>query len=94
MLDEVAAQVEQIVAEAAELRHGEPRTLDLSVELAGGRRLTGTVSQVYATTLVPTTFSQLNHKRRFRAWLPLLLAVGGEAAGTVRLRRDRPQEPG
>ena len=90
VLDEVAAQVEQIVADAAELRHSEPRTLDLSLELAGGRRLTGTVNQVYGTTLVPTTFSKVNHKRRFRAWLTLLLLAAsrpGEQFDCVALGR-------
>ncbi len=77
VLDEVADEVEQIIAEAAGWRQAEPRVLDLSVELAPGRRLTGTVSGVYGHTLVHTSFGQVNHKRRFRAWLLLLLLAAG-----------------
>jgi exodeoxyribonuclease V gamma subunit len=77
VLDEVASEVEQIVADADGCRHGEPRVLDLAVELEPGRRLTGTVSGVYGQTLVHTSFGQVNHKRRFRAWLLLLLLAAG-----------------
>ena len=81
VLNEVAAEVEQIVSEAAEWRKGAPRVLDLAVELAGGRRLTGTVSGVFADALVNTSFGKVNGKRRFRTWLALLLLAAGDGGG-------------
>jgi exodeoxyribonuclease V gamma subunit len=84
VLDEVADEVEQVIAEVEGLRAGQPRALDLAAPLAGGRRLTGTVGNVYvtplATTLVHTSFGQVNHKRRFRAWLALLLLSAAHPA--------------
>jgi exodeoxyribonuclease V gamma subunit len=80
VLDDVASEVEEILAEANAYRHGEPHVLDLAVELAPGRRLTGTVSGVFGQTLVHTSFGQVNHKRRFRAWLLLLLLAAGRPA--------------
>jgi exodeoxyribonuclease V gamma subunit len=80
VLDEVASEVEQIVADARGWRQGEPRVLDLAIELEPGRRLTGTVSGVFGQTLVHTSFGQVNHKRRFRAWLMLLLLAAGRRA--------------
>ncbi len=77
VLDEVASEVEQIVAEAAGWRQGEARVLDLSLEIEAGRRLTGTVGGVFGSSLVHTSFGQVNHKRRFRAWLMLLLLAAG-----------------
>jgi exodeoxyribonuclease V gamma subunit len=77
VLDAVASEVEQIVADADGWRKGEPRILDLALELEPGRRLTGTVSGVFGQTLVHTSFGQVNQKRRFRAWLLLLLLAAG-----------------
>ena len=77
VLGEVSAEVEQIVAEAQGWRQGEARVLDLALELAPGRRLTGTVGGVFGQTLVHTNFGQVNHKRQFRAWLMLLLLAAG-----------------
>jgi exodeoxyribonuclease V gamma subunit len=47
--------------------------IDVAVEISAGKRITGTVSGVFGQTLVHTNFGQVNHKRRFRAWLMLLL---------------------
>ncbi len=90
VLGDVAAEVEQIVAEAAGWRVDEPRVLDVAVEISAGRRLTGTVNGVFGQTLVHTNFGQVNHKRRFRAWLMLLLLAAArpsEEFGAVTLGR-------
>jgi exodeoxyribonuclease V gamma subunit len=79
-LNDVAAEVEQIVAEAEPWRRGDPQVLDLSMELSAGRRLTGTVSGIYGQTLLHTSFGDVNHKRRFRAWLLLLLLAAARPA--------------
>jgi exodeoxyribonuclease V gamma subunit len=73
ILRDVATDVEQVVTDVADVRIGEPRGLDLAVLLAGERRLTGTVSGIYATTLVTVDFGRINPKRRLRAWLAYLL---------------------
>ena len=77
VLDDVASEVETILEEARGWREGEPRVLDVALEIAAERRLTGTVSGVFGQTLVHTNFGQVNHKRRFRAWLMLLLLAAG-----------------
>ncbi len=82
VLDDVEAEVEQILLEVRGLRAGEPRVLDLSLDLPGGRRITGTVSGVYAATFVSTSFGKVNHKRRFRSWLTLLLLAAARPAET------------
>ena len=75
ILDEVAADVEEIVAAAHAARSGTAATIDLSIPLADGRRLTGTVGGVHGTSLVTVDFGKINAKRRLRAWLPYLLLV-------------------
>ncbi len=97
VLDAVAAEVEQIVGAAQSRRNGPSRTLDLAVELPGGRRLTGTVGDVYASVLVATNFGKVNAKRRFRTWLSLLLlaaAAPGESFEAVTVGRQSQTEAG
>jgi exodeoxyribonuclease V gamma subunit len=79
VLDDVASEVETVIEEARGWREGEPGVLDVAVEIAAGRRITGTVGGVFGQTLVHTNFGQVNHKRRFRAWLMLLLLAAGRS---------------
>ncbi len=97
VLDDVVSEVEQIVTEAAGWRVGDPRALDVAVELAPGRRITGTVNGVFGQTLVHTNYGQVNHKRRFRAWLMLLLLAAarpGEEFMAVALGRKGQSQVG
>ncbi len=52
-------------------------SLDVDIDLGGGRRLTGTVGSLWGNKLVTASYSRLAAKHRLRAWLDLLaLSVG------------------
>lgn len=71
MLDEIEHAVADLVA--AESAHiGPPESVDVSVEPAPRRRLTGTVPGVHGTTLVRAVYSRLGPKHRIAAWVRLL----------------------
>ncbi len=73
VLDDVAAEVESVVAEVQSWCAEPARTLDLIATLPEGRRLSGTVPGVHGATLVISNFGKVNAKRRFRTWLTYLL---------------------
>ncbi len=73
VLADVAGEVEHIVGQAQPWREVEPAAFDVAVQLSRGRRLVGTVGNVYGTTLLRTSYGKIDHKRRFGAWLTLLL---------------------
>ena len=76
-LTDVDARLRPIVRSALGLRQGEPRTLDVDIDLGGGRRLTGTVGKVWGNRHVTVTYSRLAAKHRLASWLDLLaLSVG------------------
>jgi len=98
----IAEKAEGIVARAAEERRGPARTVDIRVDLPGGRRLYGTVGNVYDDGLVAVTFSGLKGKQRLQTWIALLAlaagssepvgqacVIGGEGKGTG-IRRYTP----
>ncbi len=66
--------VEQIVARARALHPGIAATgsLDVKVDLPGGRRITGTVPGVCGEVLRTVTFSRVNARHRLAAWVRLL----------------------
>ncbi len=76
-LTEVDAELRPLVRHALSLRQGEPRTLDVDVDLGRGRRLTGTVTSVFGNRLVTVTYSRLAAKHRLRSWLDLLALSAG-----------------
>ena len=56
-----------------------PRAVDVAVDLGGGRRLVGTVPEVYGDRLVPVHYSRLGAKHRIASWVQLLaLTVSDE----------------
>ena len=72
-----------------------PETVDVDVDLGGGRRLTGTVPSVYAHRLVSVGYSRLDAKQLLASWVQLLalsaddpdrswtaLTIGRPARGT------------
>jgi exodeoxyribonuclease V gamma subunit len=66
-----------LVIAANGLRQGASRTLDVDIDLGGGRRLTGTVSSVFGNRIVNVAFSRLAAKHRLQSWVDLLaLSVG------------------
>ncbi len=76
-LHEVEEQVRPLVVQANGLRQGTPRTLDVDIDLGGGRRLTGTVSSIFGNRLVTVTYSRLAAKHRLRSWIDLLALSAG-----------------
>ncbi len=71
-LEKICVEVQALLEQTAELRQGSPRTLDVDVDLGGGRRLTGTVSGIYGNALVAIGYSRLAPKHRLSRWVDLL----------------------
>ena len=65
-------QVQQLWNSSASLREGEPRAVDVIVDLGDGRRLTGTVSGVHGHRAVRMGYSRVGAKQRLASWLDLL----------------------
>ena len=77
VLTEVDTELRSIVIGALKLRQGQQRTLDIDVDLGDGRRLTGTVGNVWGNRLVNVSYSRLAAKHRLASWVDLLaLSVG------------------
>ena len=77
VLTEVDTELRSIVIGALKLRQGQQRTLDIDVDLGDGRRLTGTVGNVWGNRLVNVFYSRLAAKHRLASWVDLLaLSVG------------------
>ncbi len=96
-LEKVAHECQQLWARTAEVRTGERRSLDVEVDLGGGRRLTGTVPDVYGNRVVSLGYSRLKAKQRLQTWVDVLAlsasvpdeswtghAIGRERAGPRR----------
>ena len=71
-LGDVAKEAQALHAGTAALREGDPRAVDVDVDLGDGRRLTGTVSGLFGTRLVSLGYSRLKPRQRLLAWLDLL----------------------
>ena len=76
-LTEVVVESQKLLTRTAELRVGTARTVDVDVDLGGGRRLTGTVSGIYGTRLVTLGYSKLKAKQRLLTWIDLLALAAG-----------------
>lgn len=68
----IAKVAEALFNQTAPLREGTARTLDVSVDLGGGRLLTGTVDGVFGNRIVSVGYSSLAAKQRLTSWLDLL----------------------
>lgn len=65
----------RLAATAFEYRSGDPRAVDVDLDLGAGRRLTGTVNPVSAERYVSVTYSTLAAKHVLQAWIRLLALV-------------------
>ncbi|WP_341928362.1 exodeoxyribonuclease V subunit gamma, partial [Nocardioides psychrotolerans] len=96
-LAKVVAESQKLFDRTADLRVGEARSVDVDVDLGGGRRLSGTVSGLYGAKLVSLGYSRLKPRQRLHSWIDLLAlsaarpdsswtahAVGRERAGPRR----------
>ncbi|GEP37500.1 RecBCD enzyme subunit RecC [Nocardioides psychrotolerans] len=93
----VVAESQKLFDRTADLRVGAARSVDVDVDLGGGRRLSGTVSGLYGAKLVSLGYSRLKPRQRLHSWIDLLAlsaarpdaswtahAVGRERAGPRR----------
>ncbi|EHB55227.1 exodeoxyribonuclease V, gamma subunit [Mycolicibacterium rhodesiae JS60] len=69
---ELRDQANELARAALAYRTGTPQAYDVDVDLGEGRRLTGTVPEVFGKRLVEVTFSKLDAQHLLRAWIPLL----------------------
>ncbi|MGH9061780.1 MAG: exodeoxyribonuclease V subunit gamma, partial [Acidimicrobiales bacterium] len=74
ILDQLGPRVEELVRAAGLVvdRAADPETVDVTVELPGGRVLVGSVSGCVGDVLLAVTYSQLAAKHRLAAWVRLL----------------------
>ncbi|HYO39782.1 MAG TPA: exodeoxyribonuclease V subunit gamma [Nocardioidaceae bacterium] len=76
-LQEIKDHLTGLIQATVPLREGELRSVDVDVDLGGGRRLTGTVGSVWGNRLVMASYSSLAPKHRLRCWVDVLaLSVG------------------
>lgn len=66
-----------LAAAAAQFRVGDPLACDVDIDLGDGRRVTGTVGQLFNDTLVTLTFSKLGGPHLLAAWIQLLALAAG-----------------
>ncbi|WP_148612445.1 exodeoxyribonuclease V subunit gamma [Nocardioides rubriscoriae] len=76
-LTTAASECQRLLDRTADLRTGEPRTLDVDVDLGGGRRLSGTVTGVYGSRLFSVGYSRLKPRQRLHSWIDLLALSAG-----------------
>jgi exodeoxyribonuclease V gamma subunit len=78
ILGDILDKATPIARHALELRTRAPRAVDIDVDLGGGRRLRGTVPQVYGDRLVPVSFSRLGATHRLQSWIQLLALTASD----------------
>jgi len=72
ILAELLDRAHPLAEEGRRLRVREARAVDVDVDLGDGRRLRGTVPDVYGDRLVPVHYSRLGATHRLQSWLRLL----------------------
>lgn len=78
LLTDLVGQVTPIAAAARDLRTRPASQVDVDVDLGGGRRLRGTVPDVFGDRLVPVSFSRLGAAHRLTSWLRLLALAASD----------------
>ncbi|CAG7574675.1 DNA helicase/exodeoxyribonuclease V gamma subunit [Barrientosiimonas humi] len=76
-LQAIVPTVAAVVERAGQLRQGEARSIDITVDLGGDRRLTGTVGGVYDSGQVSAGYSRIGAKPQLRAWITALALAAG-----------------
>lgn len=70
---EIRERAARLAALALDRRGGaDPQAHDVDIHLGAGRRLTGTVSNVFGDRLVSVTYSKLHGRHLLEAWIALL----------------------
>jgi exodeoxyribonuclease V gamma subunit len=71
-LRQIVEEAGSLYAATGEVRSGTERSVDVDVDLSGGRRLTGTVTGVWDQRVVSLGYSRLGPKQRLSTWVDLL----------------------
>ncbi|SDU23130.1 exodeoxyribonuclease V subunit gamma [Gordonia westfalica] len=87
-LQAISRAVTRLHGVVAPLRPGSPETLDILVTLPDGRRVHGTVGDVFTADdgqarLVRATYSRLKAKQQLSAWITLLAVAASAAQGNA-----------
>ena len=72
LLSDILGKAGPLAREALALRTRPATSVDVDVDLGGGRRLRGTVPEVYGDRLVPVSYSRLGATHRLQSWIRLL----------------------
>ncbi|MDI3314576.1 MAG: exodeoxyribonuclease V subunit gamma [Mycobacterium sp.] len=75
---EVRDRARELATVAMRQRTGAAQAHDVTVDLGGGRRLTGTVTPVFGDRTVSVTYSKLAPKHVLQAWIPLVALAAGQ----------------
>ncbi|MGZ8751176.1 MAG: exodeoxyribonuclease V subunit gamma, partial [Pseudonocardia sp.] len=78
LLQGIVERAAPLAEEARRLRTVAARAVDVDVDLGGGRRLRGTVPEVYGDRLVSVSYSRLGATHRLQAWVRLLALTGSD----------------
>ncbi|MBV8928341.1 MAG: exodeoxyribonuclease V subunit gamma [Mycobacteriaceae bacterium] len=70
-------QAAEIACAAHVYRQGDAEAFDVDIDLGCGRRLSGTVADVFSDRIVSVTYSKLDGKHLLECWIPLLALVAG-----------------
>ena len=70
-----------LAAAALHLRVSPAAAIDVEVDLGDGRRLRGTVPEVYGDRLVPVSYSRLGAKHRLQSWVHVLALAAAQPDG-------------
>ena len=96
-LETLFEEIRPLVDKTESLRAAPRRTVDVVLDLPGGRQLRGTVGGLHEEYLVAVSYSKLGPAARLRAWLSMLALSAGHpdkawgAATVGRGDRGRPQ---
>ncbi|MGS0688612.1 exodeoxyribonuclease V subunit gamma [Nakamurella sp. GG22] len=77
-LNGVLEDLRPLVDRTAALRAAPRRTADVTVDLADGRQVRGTVSGLHDTVLVAVLFSRLGAAARLRAWISIVALTASD----------------
>lgn len=71
-LTTILTDVMEIAVEVLRLRHLDARSVDIDIDLGGGRRLRGVVPDVYGDRIIAAGYGRLRAKQRMESWVRLL----------------------
>jgi exodeoxyribonuclease V gamma subunit len=76
-LTSICERVQELADASHDARQTEARSYDVTVDLGGGRRLTGVVPDVLGNRITRVHYSSLGPKHRLEAWTDLLALSAG-----------------